>query len=147
MFQTSRLLGIVILLVSGAAIAQDYVPDELEGWQQWVLKDKEYTACPHYFDRAADARGDFVCSWPGPLELSVAGSGATFRQLWSVYASEQWIALPGAADSWPEKVLANDRAVAVVLRNGSPSVRLSFSQVRTELLWTHSLTPSSVWVR
>jgi hypothetical protein len=121
----NRLIILSLLLAAASGFAQDELPEDLEGWQDWVLKDREYTACPHYFDRTGDARGDFVCSWPGPLELSVTGSSASFRQQWSVYAADQWIALPGSPDSWPEQVLANDRTVAVVLRDGAPSVRLA----------------------
>ena len=125
MFQTSRLLGIVILLVSGAAIAQDYVPDELEGWQQWVLKDREYRDCPFYFDRVPSARRDFVCSWPGRLQLDVTAADARFEQQWTLYGEEQWISLPGSPDHWPDQVAANGRAVEVIEHDGSPSVLLA----------------------
>ncbi|MBT8092719.1 MAG: hypothetical protein KJN77_06760 [Gammaproteobacteria bacterium] len=120
-----RLIVLSLLLAAAPGRAQVDLPEDLEGWQQWVLKDKEYVACPHYFDHAAESRNDFVCSWPGLLELSVSESGARFSQQWSVYATEQWITLPGGTDAWPEQVLANDRALAVVLQNGAPSVRLA----------------------
>ena len=42
-----------LVLATGATFAQNYVPDELEGWQRWVLKDKEYRDCPFYFHRGA----------------------------------------------------------------------------------------------
>ena len=51
MFQMLRLFVVTLLLVSLPAAAQDYVPEELEGWQQWVLKDKAYRNCPFFFDR------------------------------------------------------------------------------------------------
>ncbi len=114
----------LLLTATTAATAQDYVPDELKNWQAWVLKDKEYLACPFYFNAGAQNRGEFVCAWPGRLQLSVTGSGARFTQSWTVYADEQWLTLPGDAAYWPDRVTANDRTVEVVARNGQPSVRL-----------------------
>ncbi len=115
----------LLLATTTAAIAQDYVPDELKDWRAWVLKDKEYRACPFYFNAGAQNRGDFVCAWPGRLQLDVTGSGGRFTQSWTVYADEQWLTLPGDTAYWPDRVSVNDRAVEVVARNGQPSVRLA----------------------
>ena len=57
----------LLVLATSTTLAQNYVPDELEGWQRWVLKDKEYRDCPFYFHRSAAEREDFVCAWPGRL--------------------------------------------------------------------------------
>ena len=119
-----RLLAPLLLLVSAAGQAQDAVPPDLQGWQDWVLKDQAFHECPFYFDRRAAVRGDFVCAWPGRLELSVTAGEARFAQSWTVYADEQWIALPGSPDYWPERVVVNDRAIEVVARDNVPGVRL-----------------------
>ncbi len=121
----ARLIALSLTLIAAPAFAQKNLPNDLEDWQQWVLKDREYIACPHFFDRAARSADDFVCRWPGAIELTVTPTGASFRQQWTVYASEQWIALPGGAELWPEEVLADDRPLAVVLRAGVPSVQLA----------------------
>ena len=120
-----RLIVVSLLLATASIAAQDYVPDELQDWQRWVLKDKEYHSCPFYFNRNAVARTDFVCAWPGRLNLSVTATGAEFTQRWAVYAEEQWLALPGGTDHWPDRVRVNDRAVEVIARNNVPSVRLA----------------------
>ena len=73
------------------ANAQTYVPEELQPWQEWVLKDKEYRQCPFYFDQTVEQASAFVCSWPGTLELDVDASGARFTQQWTVYTSDQWV--------------------------------------------------------
>ncbi len=112
------------LLLTGPVSAQDYVPAELAGWQQWVLDGKEYRNCPFHFDRSAADRADFVCVWPGPLEIEVTANGGRFTQRWSVEAGEQWIALPGSSEHWPARVTVNGRAIEVVARNNVPSVRL-----------------------
>ena len=124
MSSTLRLAAIALLLAASSAIAQDYVPDQLQGWQQWVLKDKAYRDCPFYFDRGAAGRGDFLCAWPGQLQITVSERGGRFTQQWTVHADDQWIALPGNAEHWPDQVTANDKIVPVIARNGVPSVRL-----------------------
>lgn len=120
----SRLPVLILLLTAAPALPQDFVPDALQGWQGWVLKDKEYRACPFYYDRAAAGPQDFVCAWPGTLQLEVTSAGGRFSQQWTVHGAGQWIALPGNADHWPDRVTVGDRAVRVVARNNVPSVRL-----------------------
>lgn len=107
--------------VHGAEVA---VPEALRDWQQWVLKDKAYRQCPFLFDRSASQEADFVCAWPGELDLRVDSDGARFDQAWTLYGGEQWLPLPGNAAHWPEGVTANDRPVRVVLRGGTPSLWL-----------------------
>jgi hypothetical protein len=124
MSKSVRLILILLLLPAFAPAAQIHVPDQLKDWEQWVLKDKEYFACPFYFNQAAVAESDFVCAWPGLLELAVEAKNGRFSQQWTVYADEQWLPLPGNADYWPHRVTANGRAVEVVMRGGMASVRL-----------------------
>ncbi|MGB5490543.1 MAG: hypothetical protein WBM76_06925 [Woeseiaceae bacterium] len=120
-----RLIFLSSLMITMSAGAQQYVPDDLDGWQQWVLKDQEYRDCPFYFDRDAQDRDDFLCAWPGRLQLTVTSSAGRFSQQWTLYAEDQWIALPGDSDHWPDRVTVNGRAIAVVARDNVPSVRLS----------------------
>ncbi len=119
-----RLFVIALLILAGPAVAQDYVPDELAGWQDWVLKDHEYRTCPFFFDRGATARGDFVCSWPGRLQLDVTATGGRFSQEWTIRGEAQWVALPGNTEHWPDRVTVDGRPIEVVARENLPSVRL-----------------------
>jgi len=119
-----RLFVFTLLIATSTAFAQNYIPAELEGWQQWVLKDREYRDCPLYFDRGAGERSDYVCAWPGRLQLEVSATGGSFDQPWTLHAEDQWIALPGSPEHWPDRVTANDRSVEVIARNNVPSVRL-----------------------
>ena len=107
-----------------AATAQDWVPDELRGWEDWVLKDREYRDCPLRFDSRASERSDFQCVWADTLDLDADASGARFSQGWSVSADSQWVTLPGDARHWPDNVRANGQPVEVVARDGRPAVRL-----------------------
>ena len=115
----------LLVLATGTTVAQNYVPDELEGWQRWVLKDKEYRDCPFYFHRGAAERDDFICAWPGRLQLDVTATGGRFAQQWTVHGEDLWIALPGSPEHWPDRVTVNDRAVEVIARNDVPSIRVS----------------------
>ena len=116
---------VTLLFATGAALAQDYVPDELEGWQKWVLKDREYLGCPFHFDRNSVERSNFLCAWPGRLQLEVTATGGRFTQQWTLHAEDQWIALPGSVEHWPDRVTVNDRSVEVIARQNVPSVRLA----------------------
>ena len=118
-----RLL-LLFLLPVAAHPADVYVPNELQDWQGWVLQDKDYRNCPFYFNRGATERGEFVCAWPGTLDVNVDQDSGQFTQLWTVYAEDAWVPLPGNAAYWPDQVTASGAAVAVIERNGIPSVRL-----------------------
>ncbi|MDJ0711722.1 MAG: hypothetical protein QNJ14_15135 [Woeseiaceae bacterium] len=119
-----RLLTVALLIFAGTAAGQDYVPDELAGWQDWVLKDYDYRSCPFYFDRGATARGDFVCAWPGRLRVEVTPSGGRFTQQWTVAGEAQWVVLPGNVEHWPDRVTVDGRRIEVVARNSLPGIRL-----------------------
>ena len=124
MQKTPRLFVIALLVFTVPALGQDYVPDELAGWQDWVLEGHEYRACPFFFDRAASRRGDFVCTWPGRLQLDVSANGGRFSQQWTVQGEAQWVVLPGNTDHWPDRVTVDGRPVEVVARDSLPSIRL-----------------------
>ena len=111
-----------LLLPFSTALAQVYVPDELEPWQDWVLDGHEYRDCPFYFDRAAEQRGDFLCVWPGELSLEVGERGGRFSQRLSVAGPDAWLPLPGDASHWPERVTLNGELATVIERNGAPGV-------------------------
>ncbi len=118
-----RLLFFLLLPVA-AQPADVHVPDDLQDWQAWVLQDKEYRDCPFYFNRGATERGEFICAWPGMLSVNVDQDSGRFTQQWTVYAEDAWIPLPGDTAYWPDRVTANGSSVAVIERNGKPSVRL-----------------------
>lgn len=125
-----RLFIISLLLPATAQSQEVYVPEALRDWQEWVLKDKGYRDCPFFFDRTAAQQGDFICAWPGRLELRVDATSGSFTQLWTVYADEQWLPLPGNSEYWPHRVSANGRAIEVVARGNVPNVRLGPGEYR-----------------
>ena len=129
-------LAVALLLAAGAqGQPQSVVPPQLEEWRGWALDGHEHVHCPFLYASAAREPGDFVCAWPGRLELEVDAERATFQQLWTIFAAEQWVALPGSERAWPRQVTAAtsggaDRRLEVVLRSGAPAVRLPPGQHR-----------------
>lgn len=107
-----------------AARSDVYVPDELKPWEAWALAGKEYRNCPFFFNSTA-SEDDFICAWPGSLELSVDATGGRFAQRWTVYASKQWVPLPGDTSHWPRQVAVDGQLASVIARSEGPSVRLA----------------------
>ena len=85
--------------------------------------------------RAAAAE-DFLCAWPGMLELSADDHGADVTQHWRVEV-ESWIPLPGDAEYWPQQVSVDGQPAPVVDHAG-PSVRVAAGshEIRAHIPWT-----------
>ena len=95
-----RLILVWLSLPVAAQSADVFVPDQLQGWEEWVLHDKDYRECPFWFNGSAAARGDFVCAWPALLDIAIGADGGRFSQQWTVYAQETWLPLPGSSEGW-----------------------------------------------
>jgi hypothetical protein len=120
----SRLILVCLLVPLAAQSADVHVPDELQGWEAWVLHDREYRDCPFWFNGRAAGEGDFVCAWPGLLDIAVDADSGRFSQQWTVYAQDAWLPLPGNSDYWPHDVTVNGKAAIVVERDGAPAVQV-----------------------
>ena len=119
------------LLVTAGALGQPQsaVPPQLEEWRGWALDGNEHVRCPFLYASAAAERDDFVCAWPGRLEIAAQAERGTFQQTWSIFANTRWVPLPGGTSVWPREVTAatpagSPRRLEVVLHQGFPSVRL-----------------------
>ncbi|HSN51814.1 MAG TPA: hypothetical protein VLS87_04740, partial [Woeseiaceae bacterium] len=130
MSRLSGLMLICLLLPLTAQSADVHVPGELQGWEEWVLHEREYRDCPFYFNGGAAAQGDFVCAWPGLLDVAIGADGGRFSQQWSVYAQAVWLPLPGGSDHWPHEVTVNGDPAVVVERDGLPAVRVAPGRYR-----------------
>ena len=117
--------ALTLALATSPTLAQQpAIPDELQGWQQWVLDGYEYRACPFYVSRQPGEPDAHVCAWPGELTLDVTADGGRFRQSWRIHAEPTWVVLPGNGRYWPSGVRAGNAGVAVVERDGLPQVLL-----------------------
>lgn len=112
------------------------VPAALDEWRGWVLHGKGYRRCPLLYDAGGEKRGDFLCAWPGRLELVLDAGGGTFKQSWTLY-DDGPVPLPGDAERWPQDVAANGQRVPVVSRDGAPAVWLGPG--------THALSGRFAW--
>ncbi len=121
-----------LLLPFSTGLAQVYVPDELAPWEAWVLEGHEYRDCPFYYDRGAAGRGDFLCVWPGALNLDIDERGGRFSQRLSVAGIDAWLPLPGDATHWPDLVSLDGELASVVERDGSPGILVAPGDYRVE---------------
>jgi len=113
---------------STASQSQEAIPPDLRAWQTWVLKGEEFRRCPFLVAAGQQASqpidaSAYRCVWPERLTLSVDARGGNFTQRWQVY-SDSWVGLPGNLEHWPQDVRVNGAPGAVVVRGGTPSLRL-----------------------
>lgn len=133
------LLGLVSLAADAAPPADPFsdpaIPEPLRPWIPWVLENqpegRQRRDCP-----LDSSDGKPVCAWPGRLNLDLSAEGGRFDQTWRVFA-EQWVALPGDTDTWPQAVRDGAQPVPVVVRDGRPSLKL--------VPGTHDLSGRFVW--
>ena len=139
----SRTVACLLGLVAGAAAAEGLapaqVPDPLKPWVPWVMHDAPQWQCPHAFD-GTEPR---FCAWPGALQLGVDARGGRFSQRW-YGVREDWVGLPGEGHWWPQDVLLDGKPVAVLDREGVPSVRLPAGEHRLEGQWSWNEMPESL---
>lgn len=128
---SARLRGAAILLLIAVAwlatgIAHGEpaaIPASLQPWIDWVLDARDQRAC------ALAGADEPVCAWPGHLQLDLDDRGGRFDLSWMLQA-EQWVPLPGGVGQWPQQVSRDGKPVAVLEREGAPSVRLPAGEHR-----------------
>lgn len=72
-----------LLLLAAVAVAplvsgvepEAQVPDTLKPWIPWVMEGEDRRECP-----LTMGGGDYLCAWPGRLDLDIDRSGALFAQ-------------------------------------------------------------------
>lgn len=123
------LLGLLLILGAGqaAAEADRTIPPVLQPWETWATWNDLHRNCPTPYSDPKVHR----CFWPGRLGLQVNETNAQFELTVSVF-HPTWVPLPGSSEAWPQTVLANGVAVAVLEREGVPSVRLESGVTRLE---------------
>ncbi len=127
---------ILLGLCSGLVQSATDVPGALEPWRGWALKGQEFRACPLIAGRTGSGgQNDFVCAWPGTLDLVADATGAQLSQHWRVDV-DAWVALPGDAAHWPQQVSVDGKPGIVVDRDG-PALWLEAGshEVRARLTW------------
>jgi hypothetical protein len=101
---------------SARPITVDEIPPLLRPWIAWALDGEARHRC------AWDDAGP-ICDWPGELRLTLEPGGARFSFALETLTGGVF-ELPGSMNRWPEGVRANARPIAVLPRDGVPTVRL-----------------------
>jgi hypothetical protein len=107
------------LIESVGQAAEPVVPRALEPWKGWVLHDVANLGCPSPYD---DAR-ERLAVWPSGLSLDLKASEGRWTMPLEAFG-RSWLPLPGSAETWPTSVTLNGEPVAVVAREGVPSIRV-----------------------
>ena len=132
------LCSLLLLLAATASRAGSAVPAPLEPWREWVMHEQSYRDCPLVAGSDATESSDYLCFWPGVLELTADAGGVDVVQQWRVdEASGSWVPLPGDAAYWPQQVRVDGDAAIVVDRNG-PYVRMAPGrhELRARIPWS-----------
>jgi hypothetical protein len=112
-----------LLLSQALGAAQIAVPSPLEPWRNWAMAGQEFRDCSLIAGYQGASAQDFVCAWPGILQIQASADAAQFSMSWQVQA-ESWVPLPGDEEFWPQDVRVNGLGMPVVDRGGTPQLRL-----------------------
>jgi hypothetical protein len=126
-----------LLVAAAATHAAPDIPAPLEPWRGWALHEQAFRACPLVAGSDAVESNDYLCSWPGVLELSADADGVDVVQHWSTdEGSGSWVPLPGDAEYWPQQVHVDGMVAVVVDRNG-PHVHMAQGrhELRARIPW------------
>lgn len=122
------LLWFLALPLLAAPVA---VPDPLQPWRGWALEDDHFRDCTLLANRGGGDAGDYLCAWPGPLQVDADAAGAQFSMRMQVQA-EAWVPLPGDGENWPQAVRVDGAPRPVIEREGYPRIRLEPGDHRIE---------------
>ena len=114
---------LLLFIASFTSLAEVYVPEPLKLWVPWVLQDSEKLSCPTINHSAYGDQNNHLCAWPAALELQARDDGAAFTQSWRVLVASV-IPLPGDRNNWPTQVMVNGRSMAILNKQGQPSIAL-----------------------
>ncbi len=130
-----RVVGLSAILFAHLAHAEPPVPVPLEPWRAWVMHGQEFRACPLLAGKPGQGADEYLCAWPGVLDIRADANGAAISQRWRVEA-ESWVPLPGTDDEWPQQVTVDGQPAPVVNRDG-PALRLApgMHDVRARFQW------------
>jgi len=136
----SMFIGFSFYVSPANALNTDNVPDALQQWVPWVIKDQPSILCPVIYNQNKK-----LCAYPSSLKIRVKGKEGKFTQQWGVQAPS-WITLPGDDKNWPSQVTVNDKIHPVIKHNGKPSLYLNEGKyiVKGQLNWHQA--PKSITI-
>jgi hypothetical protein len=156
-FRLCGLLFTTLLALTSATSADPLppsaIPDPLKTWVPWVLQGHGDRLCPPHHDASPNKE----CVWLSRLEMRADAHGGQFKLDVEVFGANAAVPLPGEAGRWPQDVRADNKAVAVIEADGSPTVSLppgrhalagafSWSRMPQDLMLPKSLATLSLSV-
>ncbi len=129
-----RIFGALFLgLLFSVAFGQTKIPPALEPWVDWAVWDAPHRGCPTAFNDP----NRWFCVCPSELTLHAGAKEGRFALVAHAF-HRAWFTLPGDADLWPVLVQDGAQPIAVVEKNGLPSVLLApgVHRLAGEFRWT-----------
>ncbi len=121
--KTLTCIAIIFISFISTTIAStsttDNIPESLQEWIPWVLKNTPTVQCPILYNKNIH-----YCAYPGKLKIEMGTKTGKFNQIWDIYG-ESWIILPGDIKNWPQNVRVNNESKPVISRNNNPSIQLT----------------------
>ncbi|HET8707073.1 MAG TPA: hypothetical protein VFM46_12295, partial [Pseudomonadales bacterium] len=131
-----------LVIFHSSANAALKLPDVLQEWSGWVLRDLPEQACPMLTDGSQR-----LCIWYGGLEVNSAKEGASFEMKVSAFAkADVRIQLPGDETNWPKEVLLDGRVAAVIEENNLPYLLIGEGEHRISGKFTWFNAPQALTV-
>ena len=130
-FYVSAWVALIIFDLGNAAAQDVAIPESLQPWKEWVLRDSPYHGCiPLPGMTVASSDGDALCEWPSELSLRIEEGGASFEQQWFV-ERKRFVSLPGGGeheafdvevDGTPALLARDGEVIRVELERGAHRV-------------------------
>lgn len=132
-----RYLCLFILLMIGFNSEAAEVPEALEKWKGWVTYEQEYRTCPVINGTSFAQKENYLCAWPGRLNLVIDDTQASFSQYWELL-DKGLVPLPGNLEYWPQEVTVNGNKVVVLEKHNRPYIELTKGKhnIQGQIFWS-----------
>jgi len=131
-----------LLLILNTARADIVLPNALQDWADWVMRDQPEHSCP-----IAGGAEQRLCIWYSSLQVISATEGASFELLVRSFAKGNVkLQLPGDEEYWPKEVQLDGRATGVIEQDARPYVILTEGEHRITGRFNWSKAPQTLTV-
>lgn len=115
------------------------IPEQLQQWIPWVLKDYEDDKCPFGYNNIHQK----ICYWPSKLSLDIDSKSVKFSQQVTI-EKKSYVFLLGNEQFWPQDVKVNREIAIIAKKEASPVVYLDKGDYLIEGVVNWNITPSYI---
>lgn len=115
------------------------IPPPLVPWKEWSRWDDNQESAPSLFNDPRNTTN----AWSSALHLETRTDGGLWHLDVQVYL-DSWVYLPGDSQHWPQAVFANDKPIAVLLRENHPAIWLKPGAYRLQGEFRWSAIPQKI---